>query len=94
MGATRVATVEGPSAPAQGERMSTADKTPPEIGDRLLRVREAASLLAISERQVWNLVESGALMAVHLGRTTRLRASDVRRLIESGLDLGEAGSRA
>ncbi len=68
-------------------------KTPgADLGDHLLRAREAAQALAISERQVWNLARSGELEVVHLGRSARFRASQVLRLIQAGAD-PQGGSR-
>jgi len=56
----------------------------PDIGDRLLRLREAAELLALSERQVWNLIAEGSVEVVRIGRSTRIRASGLRRLMDKG----------
>ncbi len=52
--------------------------------DRLLRVDEAAQVLGCSQRLVWRLREQGALEAVKIGRVTRFRRSDIRRLVEHG----------
>lgn len=57
-----------------------------DVGDRLLRVDEAAAILGISERQVRRLAATGDLDRVKLGRATRVRLSDVRRLIERGAE--------
>ena len=70
--------------------MSQPNHRVPEIGDRLVRIPEAAKILALSERQVWHLLESGALPAVRIGRTTRIRASDLLRMIKLGIVAGEA----
>ncbi len=57
-----------------------------DVGDRLLRVDEAAAILGISERQVRRLAATGDLDRVKLGRATRVRLSDVHRLIERGAE--------
>ena len=50
--------------------------------ERLLRAREVARALALSERQVWNLSRRGVLgRVVRVGRSTRWRESAVRALI-------------
>ena len=54
------------------------------LDDRLLRVAEAADILGCSPRLVWRLREQGALEAVKIGRVTRFRRSDIRRLVEHG----------
>jgi len=59
-----------------------------DVGDRLLRVDEAAAILGISERQVRRLVESGILERLKLGRLTRLRLSAVQHLVEYGSESG------
>ena len=48
----------------------------------LLRVRDVAGLLAVSERVVWQLIRTGQLRPVHPAglRATRLAAEDVEEL--------------
>ena len=56
------------------------------IGDvLLLRIREAATLLAVSERQVWKLIRAGQLPAIHPAgmRAIRLARTDVEALVAS-----------
>lgn len=72
--------------------MKPATDLTPGLSDRLLRAREAAEVLAISERQVWNLARAGELELVRLGRSTRFRASSVRRLIRAGAKGQEAAN--
>lgn len=58
---------------------------------RLMRDREVAATLNISVRQVWKLSEDGVLPSpVRLGRTTRWRAVDIDRLVESAAGSGRA----
>ena len=64
--------------------MTTAPITPAD--DRLLRVREAAAVLGVSERHVRRLAELGVLSRVRIGRLWRVRASEVQRLIDDSTD--------
>jgi excisionase family DNA binding protein len=50
----------------------------------LLRIRDAASVLSISERSVWQLVRSGELPAIHPPgmRAIRIARHDVENLVE------------
>ncbi len=57
-----------------------------QIGDRLLRVPEVAAILGVSERQVRRLAVAGVITRVKLGRSTRVRLSDVRRIVEHGAE--------
>ncbi len=49
----------------------------------LLRVREAATLLAVSERQVWKLIRRGELPTLHPAgmRAIRIARPDVEALV-------------
>jgi excisionase family DNA binding protein len=58
-------------------------------GDRLLTVAQVAERLAASERRVWYLLADGTLPRLHLGRSTRVRASDLERLIAELAAQGE-----
>jgi excisionase family DNA binding protein len=50
---------------------------------RLLRIREAAALLSVSERTVWHLIRSGDLIAIRPPglRAIRIARDDVEKLI-------------
>lgn len=52
---------------------------------RLLRPREAADLLAISERTLWALTKQGVIPCVRLGRSVRYRLSEIEQQLN---DLG------
>lgn len=52
----------------------------PEV-DRLLRLREVAELLALSEPSIRRLSRSGALPSVRIGAAVRFRRSDVQRMM-------------
>lgn len=48
----------------------------------LLRPKEAAEALAISERSLWGLTASNQIPCVRFGRSVRYVADDLRRWIE------------
>lgn len=48
----------------------------------LLTAREAAQLLAISERTLWQVAKDGGIPVVRIGRSVRYAASDLRDWIE------------
>lgn len=49
----------------------------------LLRPREAADALAISERKLWELTRCGEVPAVRIGRAVRYDPRDLRRWIDA-----------
>jgi excisionase family DNA binding protein len=61
----------------EGESMST------EQGQLLITSKQAASMLAISERTLWQLTNDGHLPAVRFGRTVRYDLGDLRAFIAS-----------
>jgi putative molybdopterin biosynthesis protein len=50
----------------------------------LLTVREAASLMAVSEATVYREISRRELPAVHVGRQIRVRPADLVRYLERG----------
>lgn len=48
----------------------------------LLRAEEAAKILAIGRSKVFQLLASGELPAIRIGRLVRVRRSDLERWIE------------
>lgn len=50
----------------------------------LITKKEAAELLAISVRHLERLIADGVIKVIRLGRTVRLRLSDIQKLVESG----------
>jgi excisionase family DNA binding protein len=50
----------------------------------LLTVREAAQLLAISERTLWTLTHTGRLRAVRVGRAVRYARTDLEEFVRLG----------
>ncbi len=57
----------------------------PRVLPRLVDVKDAATMLAVSQRTVWRLVELGQLPApLHIGRAARWRVTDLMAFIYSG----------
>ena len=54
-----------------------------EEGQLLVTAKQAASMLAISERTLWQLTNDGHLPAVRFGRTVRYDLGDLRAFITS-----------
>ncbi|MFC1781182.1 helix-turn-helix domain-containing protein [Planctomycetota bacterium] len=48
---------------------------------RLVRPKDAAAYLAISERKLWDLSSNNIIPIVHLGRATRYDISDLDAFI-------------
>lgn len=48
----------------------------------LLTYREAATVLGVTPRTVWTLVQAGTLPAVRFGRSVRIDPTDLRRFID------------
>jgi excisionase family DNA binding protein len=66
---------ECPSDRAPLDRAGDADRT-------LLRVREAAEILRVSEKTIRRLISSGNLTAVRIGRLVRIPVRAINRMIE------------
>lgn len=58
------------------------------VGERLLRPKEAADLLGVSERSLWALAHSGQISCVRIGRLVRYEPAALRDWIAN------AGSQA
>ena len=50
----------------------------------LLTVPEAGRALAISRSKMYDLLNSGELASVHIGRSRRVRLSDVQNFVDKG----------
>ncbi len=55
-------------------------------GNQLLRPREAADWLKVSERTLWSLTQRGRLTAVRIGRSVRYDLADLVAFVESCKD--------
>ena len=49
--------------------------------DRLLTVQEAAKILTISPRHLWDLTDRGELPAIKIGRSVRYAQADIDAFI-------------
>ena len=66
-----------------------------ETTDRLLTVREVASRLGISSRQVWKLQSAGQIpRCVRLGGSVRWRSTDIDQFISNGCKMSEVEGAA
>jgi len=55
-----------------------------DIEPMLLRIRDAAAMLSVSERSIWQLVRAGELPAIHPPgmRAIRIARHDVENLVD------------
>lgn len=51
---------------------------------KLLKVPEAAELLALSQKTVWQWIAERRIGVVRLGRSVRIPHSEIERLVEEG----------
>jgi excisionase family DNA binding protein len=51
---------------------------------KLLKVPEAAAILALSQKGLWQWIYSRRISVVRLGRAVRVPLSEIERLIEEG----------
>jgi excisionase family DNA binding protein len=51
---------------------------------KLLKVPEAAELLALSQKTVWQWIGERRIGVVRLGRAVRVPVSEIERLMEEG----------
>lgn len=72
----------GPVAAAPGPRPAAKPTPkPPEPGQILLSVPEAAAQLGIGRSKLYELIGEGRLQVVHIGRRTLITAESVRSLV-------------
>lgn len=68
--------------------MNSAD-----IQDSFLTVAEVAGLLKLNQQTVRNWIDQGSLPAVRVGRSVRIRRSDLERLLDDGYSAGGGAPR-
>ena len=51
---------------------------------KLLKVPEAAEILALSQKTVWQWIGERRIEVVRLGRAVRVPLSEIERLVEEG----------
>jgi len=54
----------------------------PAKNSRLIKPKDAAGYLAISERKLWSMAKTGAIPAVRLGRSVRYDIRDIDDFIQ------------
>ena len=55
---------------------------PAEAVERLMTYQEAAKVLGITDRTLWELVRKGEIRNVRVGRSVRIDPADLRQFIE------------
>ena len=50
----------------------------------LLTISEATHVLAISRSKLYDLLNSGHLLSVHIGRSRRIRMTDLEEFVKDG----------
>jgi excisionase family DNA binding protein len=61
------------------------------MGDRLITVRQAADVLGVQPRTLYKWAWQRRLPIVKIGRLTRVRASDVQKMLDHGSALAVDG---
>lgn len=62
-----------------------------EAGDRLLlRVEESAAVLNVSRARLFDLIGSGQIRSLKIGRSRRIPRSELERWVETQLELQSA----
>jgi len=51
---------------------------------KLVKIRDAAKLLDVSERWVWHRIKEGSISVIRLEGTTRIALSDLEAFVEAG----------
>lgn len=65
-----------------------------DLSQKVLKAHEAAELLRTTRQSVYELIESGVLSSIRVGRTHRIPTASLLRLLDSGPPLnGEAPSQ-
>ncbi|MGI8773197.1 MAG: helix-turn-helix domain-containing protein [Acidobacteriaceae bacterium] len=54
------------------------------MATRLVRVQDAAEMLCVSQKKVWQLIYSRQLSCVRVGRCVRLEVADLAEYVEQG----------
>jgi excisionase family DNA binding protein len=55
----------------------------------LVNARQAAEMLAISERTLWTLTDRGDIPVIRIGRAVRYDPADLRRWVEANKNIGQ-----
>ena len=57
-------------------------------GEKLLRVKEAAAMLAVSPRTVWRMIADGELKMVHIRGCARVYLGSVEKYVKQSVQVG------
>ena len=55
----------------------------------MLSVKETAELFGVTKRTVFRWIKSGKMKSVKIGRTVRIKESEIERVIKEGERYGE-----
>jgi excisionase family DNA binding protein len=58
----------------------------------LLTIRQSATQMNMSERQVWRLIKRQQLRVIRIGRAVRVSPADLRQFLDRARDSSHAGS--
>jgi excisionase family DNA binding protein len=61
----------------------TVPEPRPTLDDHLLTVREVASTMRVSNMTVYRLIRAGDLRAIQIGKSYRIRESEVGRYLDA-----------
>ncbi len=73
--------------------MSSSDTAEQPATAALLRIREAAPYLGMTQKALRHRIDRGQVPAVHIGGSVFLRRTDLLRLVAEGRGLSSTGSR-
>lgn len=62
------------------------DLTDPEVELRLVDLKEAARFLCVSRGTLYELLRSGHLTSIHIGRSRRIPMGELRRFVRERLE--------
>lgn len=66
-----------------GETKRVGGSAPQKAPALLVRASEAAQMLALSPRKLWELTNRGEVPCVRIGRSVRYSVEDLRRLVDA-----------
>jgi excisionase family DNA binding protein len=58
--------------------------------EKLLRVREAAQILDVSQRTIWRLLDDGELTRIRVGKSVRVERAQLEQFIARQRKAGSA----
>lgn len=64
-----------------------------QVSPLAVSIEQAAAMLGISERKLWELKNSGEVPSVRIGRSVRLRPEDLQAFLDRHIDGVMGGGR-